>query len=177
MSRSPIASQQQNQWRAAAKRQILGNFAAKATSSPVPIDGSNAGHVKSIIDDLQAKYDEIITLLKSDLEDCKGQQEEAHKTGLIKLPKSVRNMAVKEFNDAYGCNLLALLKSKDGVVLAKSSMKSATAAAAASSVAGHKRDLPNSTASGLETPAPTRRNPAAGSQTALRTARRGEGLL
>lgn len=191
MSRSPIASQQQNQWRANTKRQILGNYLAKsgAPLSPVPVDGSNSEHIKSMIDDLQDKYDGIITTLKSDLEDCKSQQEEAHKTGMIKLSKNVRNMTIKEFNEAYGCDLLSLLKSKDGVTVAGTNTSGAASAAAASNttkvptIAGHKRDFPigghpsAAIAAGLETPAPTRRNPAAGSQSALRTARRGEGLL
>ena len=156
--------------------------------SPVPVDGTNSQHIKSMIDDLQDKYDGIVSTLKSDLEDCKAQQEEAHKTGMIKLSKNVRNMTVKEFNKAHGCDLLALLKSKDGVVLSRNTGTGADASTTKPpSMAGHKRDYPvgggfssqtsTAMAAGLETPAPSRRNGAAGCQSALRTARRGEGLL
>eukprot|EP00529_Nitzschia_sp_RCC80_P028364 CAMPEP_0113465582 /NCGR_PEP_ID=MMETSP0014_2-20120614/13817_1 /TAXON_ID=2857 /ORGANISM="Nitzschia sp." /LENGTH=273 /DNA_ID=CAMNT_0000357751 /DNA_START=37 /DNA_END=858 /DNA_ORIENTATION=- /assembly_acc=CAM_ASM_000159 len=193
MSRSPIASQQQNQWRANTKRQILGDYtsskAGGAPMSPVPVDGTNSQHIKSMIDDLQDKYDGIVSTLKSDLEDCKAQQEEAHKTGMIKLSKNVRNMTIKEFNKAHGCDLLALLKSKDGVVLSRNAGTGADTSTTTkpTSMAGHKRDYPVSSgfssqtstamAPGLETPAPSRRNAAAGCQSALRTARRGEGLF
>jgi hypothetical protein len=175
MSRSPLQSQQ-NQWRTATKRQILGNFSAKPTSCS--IDGSNADHVKMMIDELEGKFDQIVAFLKSDLDDCKLEQEEALSTGLIKLPKAIRNMTVREFNQQHGCDLLALLKSKDGVVMASSASghpKSASAAALVDTT-GKKRDHQMAV---TETPAPRTRpnNNQVGSLTALRTARRGEGLL
>mmetsp|Transcript_103078 Transcript_103078/g.210197 ORF Transcript_103078/g.210197 Transcript_103078/m.210197 type:complete len:258 (-) Transcript_103078:191-964(-) len=177
MSRSPLAQTAQrpgrNNWRQATKRQILGNFAnpagrgesysSSSSSSSGKIDGSNADHVKLVIDRLQEKHDQIVTFLKSDLEDCKLEQEEFLSTGLIKLPRAVRNMSVRDFNRQHSCNLLALLKSKDGVVVAGPAPKNP------SGIDANKKRC-------YETPAVRmRRPPQLGS--ILRTARRGEGLF
>ena len=138
MSRSPLSqtTKMGSNWRTATKRQILGNFTSSksggeqssssmASSTSRRMDGSNADHIRSMIEGLQEKHDQMIAFLKSDLEDCKLEQEEVLSTGFIKLPKSVRNMSIKDFNQQHSCDLLSLLKSKDGVVLA------GTAAAAA----------------------------------------------
>lgn len=171
MSRSPLQSQQ-NQWRTATKRQILGNFSAKPSVSS-SIDGSNADHVKLTIEELEGKFDQMVSFLKSDLDECKLEQEEALSTGLIKLSKAIRNMTVKEFNQHHGGDLLALLKSKDGVVVASGKLNGISAAAT-TDAAGKKRDHFMAV---TETPAPrAKQNIQAGSQTAVRTVRRGEGL-
>ena len=153
-------------WRAATKRQILGNFAAggAGSSADAKIDGTNAHHVRLLIDGMQEKHDQIVAFLKSDLEDNKLEQENCLSTGLIKLPKAIRNMTVKDFNRQHSCDLLSLLKSKDGVVL-KAAAPATTAVAAN---ANNKRCY--------ETPVPRMRQRAAQLNTILRTARRGEGL-
>jgi hypothetical protein len=155
----------------ATKRQILGNF-SRQTNSPLPLDGNNPDHVKMMINDLDEKYKQIVHSLQSELENHKMEQEETQSTGLIKLPKAVRNMTVKEFNMQYSCDLLALLKSKDGVqTLIKPNATSV--ASVTEDAAGKKRDYQHAA---METPAPIlrRQNVVA---TAVRTARRGEGLL
>jgi hypothetical protein len=159
MSRSPLQSQQ-HRWRTATKRQILGNFNSQS-NSPIAVDGSNSEHVKMVIKDLQQTYDQMLLSLRSELENFKLEQEETLSTGLIKLPKAVRNMTVKEFNEQHACDLLALFKSKDGVVVANKGQL------------GKKRDYQHSV---METPAQrVKRQDALA--TAIRTARRGEGLL
>jgi hypothetical protein len=141
------------------------------------VDGSNPDHVKMMIDELQGKYDKIVSVLQSELEDSKMVQEETLSTGLLKLPKAVRNMTVKEFNQQHSCDLLAILRSKDGVVVASKmnsqnpSGNASVASSIATEAAGKKRDYQMS---GMETPAPYRRNDQP--TTAMRTARRGEGL-
>lgn len=161
MSRSPLSqTAQRNNWRTATKRQILGNFSGQTNDSS-KIDGSKADHVKIVIDGMQEKYDQIVADLKSELEDNKMEQENCLASGLIKLSKNIRNMSVRDFNRQYKCNLLALLKSKDGVVISGQS-------APAFGKPPQKRCY--------ETPAPNMRRPPQ-MNTILRTARRGEDLL
>ena len=151
-------------WRAATKRQILGNFVAGSNNKgDSKIDGTNAHHVRLVIDGMQEKHDQIVAFLKSDLEDNKLEQEECLSTGLIKLPKAIRTMTVEDFDRQYSCDLLALLKSKDGVVA-----KGAVGNAPAAVVDATKKRC-------YETPAPRMRRPAQ-LNTVMRTARRGEGL-
>lgn len=180
MSRSPLAAQTapaHTNWRTATKRQILENFQPGSPSSSLSsakIDGSNTDHIRMLIEGLQEKYDQMITFLKSDLDDCKLEQEEVLSTGLIKLPKAVRNMSIRDFNRQHGCDLLALLKSKDGVVLSKNKKSSMTILnknknkQVAITDANKKRCY--------ETPAPRMRRPDGPMATILRTARRGEGI-
>ena len=151
MSRSPIRSQQ-HPWNSS-KRHNMTTWRDEKSGA---IDGSNAAHVKLLLEDLQTKYDQMINLLKADLVDTKMQQEEALSTGLMRLPKSIRQMSVREFNKAHNCDVLSLLKGKDGV----------------QPKASKKRDYNMTIA---ETPAPRSRNPNA-PMSELRTARRGEGL-
>ncbi|KAG7345573.1 cell division cycle-associated protein 8 [Nitzschia inconspicua] len=174
MSRSPLQAQQ-NRWRSATKRQILGNFSSH-TNSPVPVDGSNSEHIKMLITQLEQKYDQIVIALKSELENYKMEQEEVQSTGLIKLPKAVRNMTVKEFNQQHSCDLLALLKSKDGVHVAKIKSEnsgSVTSFMVDDAAGKKKRDFQQHAV--METPAPRSRQDVPA--TAVRTARRGEGLF
>ena len=174
MSRSPLAqtTRGRSNWRTATKRQILGNFAEQpegASQDSSKIDGTNVHHVRLVIDGMQEKYDQILTFLKSDLDNHKLEQEECLSTGLIKLSKNIRNMKVKDFNSKYSCDLLALLKSKDGVVLSGSSRQSLPPSGKPPAVDATKKRC-------YETPAPRFRRPGQ-LNTVMRTARRGEGLL
>lgn len=218
MSRSPLSqtTKMGSNWRTATKRQILGNFTSSksggeqssssmASSTSRRMDGSNADHIRSMIEGLQEKHDQMIAFLKSDLEDCKLEQEEVLSTGLIKLPKSVRNMSIKDFNQQHSCDLLSLLKSKDGVVLAgtaaaavvsnnhnnnnnnKDHLAGQVGAAAHAAGVGNNDNNSNSNNNYnnskdatkkkrcFETPAPRMRG-GHPPRTILRTARRGEGL-
>lgn len=130
-----------------------------------------------MIKDLQQKHDLIVMALQSELENHKMEQEEVHSTGLIKLPRAVRSMTVKEFNQQHSCDLLALLKSKDGVYSTIKNKTSSDNASLSSStvvdMVGKKRDYQHSV---METPAPRSRLQTVPG-TAMRTARKGEGLL
>jgi hypothetical protein len=159
------------------------------------MDGSNADHIRSMIEGLQEKHDQMSAFLKSDLDDCKLEQEEVLSTGLIKLPKSVRNMSIKDFNQQHSCDLLSILKSKDGVVLAgaavsnnnhnnsnnnsKDHLAGQVGAAAHAAGVGDNNNNNGKDATKkkrcFETPAPRMRG-AHPPRTILRTARRGEGL-
>jgi hypothetical protein len=148
------ANQHQHRLHTSAKNNFLGAWGE--TEQSVEIDGSNADHVRALLEDLETRRDQIVALLRTELADNKLQQEEALSTGLMRLPKAIRQMTVREFNQAHGCDILAALKSKDGVV----------------PVAQKKRDFNMAV---LETPAPRSRNVHA-PNSMLRTARRGEGL-
>lgn len=132
------------------------------------MDGSNPEHVKMLQEDLKTKFNQIIANLKADAEDAKGQQEEALGLGLVKLPKAIRQMSVKEFNQTHQCDLLALLKAKDGVLISKDSQYR--------DLAGKKREHHNITVAATPAPTRSRTNPDA-PMSVLRTARKGEGIL
>jgi hypothetical protein len=152
---------QQHPWHSATKRQIMGAWRDEDNhnnnTSSQEIDGSNADHVKLLLEDLDTNYDQVIALLNADLVDTKLQQEEALSTGLMKLPKSIRQLSVREFNQNHNCDILAILKGKDGVFQSK------------------KRDF-NMAAVAAQTPAPRARNNPTAPNSVLRTARKGEGL-
>ena len=103
--------------REVAKRRIMGNFKDEATnaSTDASVDGSNPDHVRLLIEDLETKFQQHLELLNADLFSLKKEQEQAHSTGMMKLSKSIRDMKIRDFNQAYSCDLLSLLKSKDGV--------------------------------------------------------------
>jgi hypothetical protein len=177
MSRSPLAQTAQQRsghsnWRTATKRQILGNFASQpggGNSDSSKIDGANVHHVRLVIDGMQEKHDQMVAFLKSDLEDNKLEQEECLSTGLIKLPKAIRNMSIKDFNRQHSCDLLALLKSKDGVVLSGATSQPGLHAP------GRPPMMDANKKRCYETPVPRMRRPAQ-VNTILRTVRRGEEL-
>lgn len=156
MSRSPIRSQQ---WHSATKRHILRGWNDEQAS----VDGTNPEHVKLLQKDLQTKFNQIVENLKADAEDAKLQQEEALSMGLVRLPNAIRQMTVKEFNDAHQCDLLSLLKSKDGVVLSKNLPFNS----------GKKREHYMTVEA---TPAPRIRKEGEVPMSVLRTVRKGEGL-
>ena len=166
MSRSPLSQTAQRSgrnWRTATKRQILGNFSGETggKNDGSKIDGTDKDHVRLVIEGLQRRYDQTVADLKSELEDNKLDQGECLSTGIIKISTNVRKLSVRDFNRQYKCNLLALLKSKDGVVLsgnAKPPMLDAK----------KKRTY--------ETPAQAMRRPGQ-MNTIMRTVRRGEELL
>jgi hypothetical protein len=151
--RSPVRTNSQRSWQSSTKRQILG----LASNSNNNFDGSNHGQVASLIQDLQAKCDSLRQILKTELYQHKNLQEETLSTGLVKLPKSIKQMTVKEFNESHHCDILALLKAHDGVIPKKVNQK--------------KRDYTSAVA---ETPAYRPRNP--GTNTIVRTAAKGEGI-
>lgn len=166
MSRSPMRTHQQHPWHSATKRQIMGVWNDKAGNhNETAMDGSNSDHVQLLLEDLKAKYDQIVANLKADLVDTKLQQEEALNLGIMKLPKSIRQMSVKDFNESHQCDVLALLKAKDGVIQKRQNR---------SSDLGKKRDFQKTV---VETPAPRSRAAKEAPMTESRTVRKGEGLL
>jgi hypothetical protein len=164
MSRSPMRAQQQaSSWHNATKRHIMRGWNEDNKASSM--DGSNPEHVKMLQGDLQTKFNQMLANLKADAEDAKGQQEEALGLGLVKLPKAIRQMSVKEFNETHQCDLLALLKAKDGVMISKGSQY----------LAGNKREHHNMTVAATPAPTRSRTNPEA-PMSVLRTVRKGEGI-
>ena len=158
MSRSPMRSHQQHShpWSSSAnKRRHQVEASLKEQRSKETIDGGNKEHVKELLKDLEEQCNKMKNVLRSELESHKAQQEDAVSVALSRLPKRIQKMTVKEFNQMHGCDLIALIKSKDGVKVRPTKKREHDAVA--------------------ETPAPTRRNPNA-PNSILRTARRGEGL-
>ena len=146
------------------------NHASSFSKRPAleEIDGTNVEHVHFLLEDLQTKYEQLLENLKSDLHQHKLQQEEVFASGIVKLPKSIRQMTVQEFNMAHKCDILKLLKSKDGVLPTSSSSTT-------NLLLQKKRDYHMAVA---ETPAPTRsRGPNRVPGSAMRTVVKGEGIL
>ena len=119
-SRSPMRPQDHR--REAAKRRMKGNFMDDTSASnnnnndtDSPVDGSNPDHVRLLVEDLDAKFQTHLELLNADLFSLKNEQKSIHNTGMMKLPKSTRQMTIREFNKVHSCDLLSILKSKDGV--------------------------------------------------------------
>jgi hypothetical protein len=155
----------QDHRREAAKRRIMGTFMEEPSNSntnsanQATVDGSNPDHVRLMIEDLDTKFQQHLELLNADLFRLKKDQKQVHSTGMMKLPKPVRQMTIREFNQMYSCNILSVLKSKDGVkqVARENSFQ-------------NRERMPV-----LKTPAPMRaRTQAPG--TILRTARKGEAI-
>ncbi len=157
MSRSPLRAAQK--WQTASKRHILQGW----DDEQGIVDGSNPDHVKLLQKDLQTKFHQILENLKADAEDAKLQQEEALSTGLVRLPNAIRQMTVKEFNETHQCDLLSLLKSKDGVLITKNSQFNT----------GKKREHHMTVQA---TPAPRTRNLGDAPMSVSRTVRKGEGI-
>eukprot|EP00980_Cylindrotheca_fusiformis_P028356 scaffold22593_cov145-Cylindrotheca_fusiformis.AAC.5 len=151
--------QKQRSWQTTTKRQILGTLKSGENTD---FDGSNIEHVQLLLEDLQAKYEQLVGILKADLVQHKCQQEETLSTGLVKLPKSIRQMTVKDFNQSHNCDILAILKSKDGVT---------AASAVAATIIPKKREFGAVAA----TPSVRPRNVANG-ESVLRTVVKGEGI-
>lgn len=142
-------------WKPSSGRQVLGNV-----NDASHFDGSNIEQVNALFQDLDTRFDNICSILKEELVQHKRQQEEMLSTELIKLPRSIKQMTVKDFNSMHGCDLLAILKSKDGVIPTQKT-----------NLIPMKRNF-NSV---MSTPAIRPSNPA--NQTSvLRTVRKGEGI-
>ena len=205
MSRSPlsatimVSSTSSHNWRTAkSKRQQLalgknnnntGGGGGGSTSNTMSEKGrtKNKKHhsdqdIHMMIGGLKEKHAQMLVFLKSELEDCKLEQEEVLSTGLMKLPKAVRNMSIQAFNAQHSCDLLSLLKSKDGVVVTGTGTGVGTGTAGVVSKKNmNDDDMNNKDATKkrcFETPAPRNRRVGWGAApgTVVRTARRGEGI-
>lgn len=205
MSRSPLA--QSKNWMSASssKRQLSTKFNTSSSSSnnnkivnnnhttTTTMNGTNSEHVQLLIAGLVKQHEQMVAFLKSDLDDNKLEQEEVLSTGIMKLPKSIRTMSVKDFNSQHqGCNLLALLKSKDGVVLSSSSSSSSgssgtttsngVVSATINNINDHNNTKDATKKRCYQTPAHqntmrSRFGNGTRPGTVLRTARRGEGIF
>ena len=146
---------QQQPWQSNPKRQVLGDLQDNNASD---FDGSNMEHVNAMFEDLDDKFENLCTILKAEMEQYNYEQEEMIATELVKLPKAIKQMTVRDFNELHGCDLLAILKSKDGVIPTKNA-----------NLIPMKRNF-NAV---MTTPAIRPRNPAT-ITSAMRTARKGE---
>jgi len=120
------------------------------------------------------KFQQLVEQLKSGAQAAKIQQEDTLSAGIVKLTKATREMTIKEFNMKHSCDLLSLLKSKDGVqVVTMTTTTTATAAPAPTEevATNRKRDHDMVDA----TPAP-RSRPGTIPMSISRTIRKGEGL-
>lgn len=153
---------QQQDRREATKRHIMGAWMDESKNSASStddsaFDGSNKGQVQLLIEDLQATFEKNVELMKTDLLSAKNEQVQVHRMAIVKLSKPVRQMTIREFNQAHNCNLLSMLKGNDGVVSQEGSKKRDHTAVAA-------------------TPAPRARNQQCPASIS-RTVRRGEKVL
>ncbi|EEC47609.1 predicted protein [Phaeodactylum tricornutum CCAP 1055/1] len=139
--------------RDAPKRHLQGCFNSE-DGGPSEIDGTNAAHIASILDDLKSEFQQRLDSLAADLTQSKNKQQQAYASGMVKLPKSIKSMKVSEFNALYKIDLIRAVRRvrEDHPIVSKNRDRLATA-----------------------TPEPTRRNNRP-IETPSRTVRRGEAL-
>ena len=148
------------------KRQIVGvlmdstNSSVSSASKTVGVvDGTDKNHVSMMIEDLKNGLNKKLDAIRTDMLTCKQDQYQAHCSGMMKIPKGIREMSIKDFNAKYNCNLLEMLQT------AKINATGQAARDFPAPVCG-KRDR-------FETPAPHRGRPMQTPGT-IRTVRRGE---
>jgi hypothetical protein len=163
-SRSPVNAQQQQ----GTKRNMMGAFApgpgesstasSFSNSSSMMIDGADPETVRLLFEDIKAKLDKKLEVLETSLMTAQQKITNEYSMQMVKLPKSVKQMTIRDFNKNHGCNLLEILRRSDGVVVSTSSLK---------------RSLPPV----AETPAPRSRTQQQVPGSILRTVKRGEQVL
>lgn len=139
------------------------NNAGNADSSML-MDGADPETVRLLLEDIKAKLDKRLKVLETSLMTTQQTINNGYSMEMVKVPKSVKQMTVREFNQKHGCNILDLLKRNDGVILSSASNSNPSNSL--------KRPLPPV----AETPAP-RSRPAQDPGSILRTVKRGEQVL
>lgn len=154
-------------------RQIVGVLTDTTNSAPTTkVDGTNEHHISMMIQDLENGFKKQLAAIETDMLTCKQEQLEAHNRGMMKIPKGIKEMTIKEFNQKYGCNLIELLQTAKSNALRTTSADAAMGATMKmqAPMCG-KRDRV------FETPAPNRGNrPMQTPGGTMRTVRRGEKL-
>jgi len=175
------------QFRETAKRTIIGGVFVDATNTTATtegvtgdtknpaalVDGTNESHISMVIEDLEKGFEKKLDGIKTEMMECKNEQLQAHYSGMMKIPKSTREMTIQEFNDKYNSNLLDLLRMTRSASIGNTSPSVSTGVVARKVPAPMcgKRDR-------FETPAPYRANrPMQTPATVVRTVRRGEMML
>ena len=104
--------------REATKRQIVGVLTDTTNSfgdalfgeKSAAVDGSDENHVSLMIEDLTRGLNRKIDAIKLEMMECKQEQHQTHFKAMMKIPKTTREMTVREFDQKYNCNLLDLLQ-------------------------------------------------------------------
>jgi len=134
------------------------------------IDGTNERHIQMLIEDMQNALNKQLASIKMISVECQQDQLQAYASALMKIPKTIRQLSVAEFNDKYKCNMLDILKTaRSSTAITDKAPPAKTTAMTAAACGKRER--------GLETPAPYRNSrPMTTPTTAVRTVRKGEFL-
>lgn len=133
----------------------------------------SSNDVSDLLEKMEKKLHLKLEETKTDLLTWKEEQLQAHRTGIMKIPKKIRQMTVAEFNQTYNCNILdLLLKGFHTTATTNNNNNQQKKNTIPPPMCG-KRDRMGM----METPAPYRGNrPMRTPATAVRTVRRGEML-
>jgi hypothetical protein len=96
--------------REATLRNTVGVLTDSTNSCGADVDGSNETHVSALIEDLKKGLDRNLKSIREEMERCKHEQLNAHGTGMMKIPKYIKEMSIHDFNQKHACDLLDLLK-------------------------------------------------------------------
>lgn len=136
-----------------AKRHIIGVFGENNGNETSNFVGTNRDHVTTLIEELRQQFQQRLKALKSELVASKHEQQQVLASAMVKLPKRIKNMSVREFNSEFNCDLVNMVKAVREEDVSKKRDRDAT-----------------------ETPSPMRQG-GVKLQTASRTVRRGEAIL
>lgn len=98
----------------AAVKKIRNVGANNTTSATHGFDGTNAKHIRNIIDDIETEISSRIEKIQHDSETMKNRLEQEKAIRLVKLSKSTRGMTITEFNEKYSVDILSLLLNLSG---------------------------------------------------------------
>lgn len=106
------------------------------------LNGCNRQQIELLVEDLKQQLSQQIHVLMTESEKGKQEQTQVYFSNMLKLPKNVKKMTIRDFDAAHKCKLLEMITLTSSTV--------ATAAAA-------KKRVRPATITDLETPAPVRR--------------------
>jgi len=80
-------------------------------NNAVPVEPEwDKNHLTLVLQDLQESLQNRLTILKSQSSKAKDNQKQCWGIATVKIRKAIKEMTVREFNAAHGCDLLHLLQ-------------------------------------------------------------------
>jgi TATA-binding protein-associated factor Taf7 len=92
---------------------ILNSFSPK-------LDGSQRDHVKALIHDFRREQEQQMKNIQMEADKQKQRQKQLHATEMVRIPKTVKQMSVDDFNLLYQCDLLQMIRETEAVVTTNS---------------------------------------------------------
>lgn len=77
-------------------------------------DGSQRDHVEALIHDFRREHEQQMKNIEMEADKQKQKQKQLHAKEMVRIPKSVKQMSVDDFNLLYQCDLLQMIRETDG---------------------------------------------------------------